>query len=336
MRKVAGSFLQAFAVLAGVVLVAFLMVRLAPGDPVALLGAHPGMGPDELAELRRLEGLDRALPRQFAAYLTRLVHGDLGVAVSTGQPVGAEIARRLPASLELALAGFVPALMLAVIIGLGTAWAPGGWIDRAGRIIAAVGSALPVFVTGLLLIQTFYIGAGLVPEPSGRLDPFLSMPRPVTGWLLADALLAGDGEVFRSALAQLFLPAMTMALFAVAPMARVFRASMLAAMAGPGERGALMLGLPRRKVLLRYALPEAVVPLVPVAVLTFGYMLGANVLVETVFAWPGVGRFALNAMMAQDFAAVQGVMLVLAAILVCLSLLSDLLLRWLDPRIAHG
>lgn len=329
--------IRALLALAGVVLLSFVMTRLLPGDPVAMLGAAPGMDAAALAELRREAGLEQGWPQQFLSYLGRLGRGDLGHSVSTGNPVAQEIARRLPASLELAVAGFLPALGLVLGIGMLIARAPGGMVDRGARIVIALGGALPVFVGGLLLIQLFYVQGGWVVAPIGRIDPLLRPPPVRSGLLVLDAVLASDTVALRSAVAHLVLPATTIALFALVPMLRVFRAAILAGLAGPGVVGARAIGLPPRVVLRHYLLPEALGPLIPVAVLTFGYMLGASVLVEKVFAWPGVGRYALEALTALDYPPVQGVMLALAAIHVALAALADLMARWLDPRVgSHG
>jgi len=330
---------RALAVLAGVIVLAFVLTQVLPGDRASVLGAVPGMTPQDIAALRAAEGLDRSVPGQFLDYLQGLARGDLGHSVVTGRPVAADVAARLPASLELALAGFLPALGVVLWLGMAAARRPGGAVDRAARGLAALGAALPVFVTGLLFIQVFYVWAGVVPEPSGRLDPWMAAPPRVTGVMVLDAALAGDGAALVSALGHLALPAATMALFAVAPMLRVFRAAMLAALASPGVAGARLAGVPERVVVRRYAMPEALGALIPVAAMTFGYMLGANVLVEKVFAWPGVGRYALDALMALDHAPVQGVMLVLALMHAGLSLGADLVARALDPRLAasaHG
>jgi len=331
------AVVRALAVLAGVVVLSFVLTRVLPGDPLSVLGATPGMGPEQIDALRVELGLDRSLVSQFFDYLGGLLHGDLGHSVVTGRPVAVEIRHRLPASVELALAGFVPALMVALGLGLASALRPDGWLDLAARGIVALGAALPVFVTGLLFIQVFYVGFGVVPEPSGRIDPWMRLPALVTGSVVVDAVLAEDWMAVRSALAHLVLPAVTMAVFALGPMLRVFRAAMMAALADPGVAGARLVGVSEHRLVARYAMPEALGALIPVAAMTFGYMLGANVLVEKVFAWPGAGRYALEALMALDHAPVQGVLLILAMIHAALSLGADLVSRMLDPRLsAHG
>jgi peptide/nickel transport system permease protein len=330
MMRAAG---RAIAVLAGVITVSFVLTRLVPGDPVAVLGAAPGMTPEALEALRVAAGLDRPLAVQFLMYVAALLQGDLGYSAVTGRPVATELAQRLPTSLELALAGFLPALGLAMGLGALAALRPNSLGDYLARVISGLGAALPVFVTGLLLIQLFYVGAGVAPEPSGRFDPWMTEPLMRTGSVVVDAALAGDWAVFRSALAHLALPAMTMAIFAVAPMLRVFRGAMITALAEPWVSAARHVGVSRRVVVWRYAMPQALGALIPVAAMTFGYMLGANVLVEKVFAWPGAGSYALSAMIALDHAPVQGLMLVLALVHALLSLCADLLARRLDPRL---
>jgi ABC-type dipeptide/oligopeptide/nickel transport system permease component len=332
MRRLAGALL----VLCGVVCLSFVLTRIVPGDPAAMLAATPGMSASDLDRLRESEGLDEPLPVQFLGYLGNLLQGDLGRSTTTGLPVAAEIARRVPATLELALAGFSPALIAVVVLGLASARNPGGFADTLARGASAAGAALPLFVSGLLLIHIFYVRAGLAPEPSGRFPAFSTPPPTITGFLLVDAVLARDLAGLRAAAAQLALPALTMALFALAPMLRIFRAGMLAALDGPGVQGARALGLSERVVLTRYALPEALARLVPVALLTFGYMMGANVLVEKVFSWPGIGRYALDALGMLDHAPVQGVMLVLAVVHVALSAFADFLQQRLDQRVADG
>lgn len=334
MTRLLGRLFGAVPVLFGVVVLAFVLVRVLPGDPAAVLAAHPGMTAADVAEVRAATGLDRPLGEQFLRYVAGLARGDMGLSLSTGRPVAQEVMARLPASLELALAGFVLALGLAVPLGVAAAVWPGSVADRGVRAVAAVGGALPTFVTGLLAIHLFYFRLGLAPEPVGRFDPFLPLPARMTGFLVLDAVIAGEGAAARAALARLVLPGLVMALFAFAPLVRITRAAMLAALAGDPVRGARALGLSPARVLWGYAFRQALGPVVTLAGLVFCAMLGANVLVEHVFAWPGVGAFALEALVALDFAAVQGVLLVLAGACVLVNLLVDLVQVALDPRAA--
>lgn len=331
MQRVLLRMVAVVPVLAGIVVLAFWLTRVLPGDPVAVL-VVPGMSAAEVAQLRADLGFDRPLGVQFLDYLRALGRGDLGVSRSTGQPVAEDIARRLPASVELAVTGFVLAVVVALPLGVRAAQSPGGAFDRVARGVSSLAGALPTFVTGLLLIHVFYTLAAVAPEPSGRLDPFLVVPPRLTGVVVIDALAAGQGGVAASALAHLVLPALTMALFALSPLVRITRAAMIASLASPSVEAARGLGLAPRRVLWRYGFRQAAGPVVQVAALTLCYMLGANVLVERVFAWPGVGSYALDALVASDFAPVQGVLLVLAAIFVLVTLAADMIHAALDPR----
>jgi peptide/nickel transport system permease protein len=319
-------------VLLGVVVATFLLTRLLPGDPAVFFANSVTADAATIAELRARLGLDLPLWRQFLAYLGQLARGDLGLSIQTGQPVAADLLQRLPASAELTLAGFTAAILVALPLGIAAALRPGSLIDHACRLLGTMGLALPSFVTGLLLIHVFYFRLGLAPEPIGRIDPFAMPPPTITGFLLPDALLAGDREGFLAAARQLVLPASTMALFALAPLARMTRAAMLGVMGSEFIRAARAHGLGCRRILLSYALRNALLPVVTVMGMVFSNMLGANVLVERVFAWPGMGSYALDALMALDYAPVQGFMLLMACIFVIVNLLVDLVQAIIDPR----
>ena len=192
---------------------------------------------------------------------------------------------------------------------------------------------MPVFVTGLLLIYVFYYLLGWAPSPMGRIDMFVIPPLKITGLLLIDSALTGNGAAFLSAFAQIMLPASTMAIFALAPLARMTRGAMLGVLASDFIRTARAMGLPRRKVLITYAFRNAMLPVVTVLGMVFSYMLGANVLVEKVFAWPGIGRYALDALVSLDYAPVQGFVLVMAFLFVVLNCVIDILYALIDPRV---
>lgn len=319
-------------VLLGVVLAGFLLTRLLPGDPAVFFANSVTADAGTVAALRARMGLDLPLWQQFLAYLAQLARGDLGQSIQTGQPVAADLLQRLPASAELTLVALGAAVLLALPLGIAAALRPGSAIDHACRLLSVAGVALPSFVTGLLLIYLFYFRLGLAPEPIGRLDPFAIPPPRITGFLLLDTLLAGDGAGFLAAARQLVLPAATMALFALAPLARMTRAAMLDVLGSDFIRAARAHGLGRRRIVLSYALRNALLPVVTMLGMVFSSMLGANVLVERVFAWSGIGSYALDALMGLDYAPVQGFMLVMACLLVGVNLLVDLLSAIIDPR----
>jgi ABC-type dipeptide/oligopeptide/nickel transport system permease component len=318
--------------IAGVIVVTFLLTRALPGDPAAYF-AGPSADQQAIAEIRHKLGFDRSLPVQFVDYLKHLMHGDLGTSLSTGQPVLEELLTRLPASAELTLLGLLLSVGVAVPLGIAAATRPGIWIDHLCRIVATAGVSLPVFFTGLLLVYVFYYLSGWSPAPLGRLDVYFSAPPQWTGFYLIDSLIARDFSTFRSALAQLLLPALTLAIFSLAPLARVTRASMMAALGSEFVRTGRASGLSRRRVVYVYAFRNAVLPVITTLGMVFSFLLGANVLVEKVFAWPGIGSYAIEALISSDYAPVQGFVLTMALMYVLLNLAIDLVYGIVDPRV---
>jgi len=318
--------------LIGVVIVTFLLTRVLPGDP-AVYFAGPAATPQSIAEIRKTLGLDRPLPDQFAHYVNDLVHGNFGNSLSTGRPVATEITSRLPASAELTLLGLFLAIAIAVPLGIIAAVKQGSLIDHACRVIATAGVSLPVFFTGLLLVYIFYFKLGWSPAPIGRLDAFATAPPDITGFYLIDSLITGNFETFRASLSQLILPAVTLAVFSLAPITRMTRASMLAVLSSEFIRTARASGLNNRAVILTYAFRNAMLPVVTTLGMVFSFLLGANVLVEKVFAWPGIGSYAVEALLQSDFAPVQGFVLTMAVLYVALNLMIDMLYTVIDPRV---
>jgi peptide/nickel transport system permease protein len=293
------------------------------------------MDANAIAQVRKSLGLDKPLPQQFVIYLDSLAHGDLGQSISTGMPVREELMNRLPASAELTICAFLIAILVAIPLGVVAALKPGSLVDQLCRLISTLGVSLPTFVTGLMLIYVFYYLVGAAPEPIGRIDPFL-VPHQITGFLLIDTLLDGNYEAFAASARQLVLPATTMALFALAPIARMTRASMLNVLSSDFIRTARANGLSWRTVVITYGFRNAVLPVVTTLGMTFSYMLGANVLVEQVFAWPGIGAYALNSLISLDYAPLQGFMLLMAAIFLLVNLITDLVYVIIDPRVEFG
>lgn len=334
LARIVLRLLGAVPTLFGVVLSTFLLTRVLPGDPAVFFASNPSMNASDIEALRQSLGLDKSLPQQFWIYLSDLMHGDLGQSISTGLPVLTELKNRLPASAELTILAFLIAIAVAIPLGVIAALKPGSLVDHASRVIATLGVSLPTFVAGLLLIYVFYFQLGIAPEPIGRLDPFMFAPDRVTGFMTIDALIAGDFAVFRAALAQMILPAVTMALFALAPLTRMTRASMVGALGSEYVRTARANGLKRRQIIWTYAFRNAMLPIITSLGMTFSYMLGANVLVERVFAWPGIGAFAMDSIINLDYAPLQGFMLLMAAIFILVNLTTDLLTAMVDPRAA--
>jgi dipeptide transport system permease protein len=324
--------LAAIPSLIGVVIVTFLLTRALPGDPAAYF-AGPAATKEAIEQIRATLGLDQPLIIQFFHYVVDLAHGDLGKSLTTGQPVADEIRARLPASAELTLLGLIVSMAIAIPLGIMAATKPGSIIDNTCRIVTTAGVSLPVFFTGLILVYVFYYLLGWAPAPLGRLDVFYSAPPTVTGFYLIDSLIARDPETFVAALKQLILPALTLGIFSLAPIARMTRASMLSVLSSDFVRTARASGLAPYTVIVTYAFRNAMLPVITTLGMVFSFLLGANVLVEKVFAWPGIGSFAVEALIASDFAPVQGFVLTMAILYVALNLLIDVLYGLIDPRV---
>ncbi len=324
--------LHALPVLFGVIVVTFLLTRALPGDPAVQFA---GASADEtsIQEMREYLGLDKSLPEQFVIYITKLAQGDLGQSLSSGQSVIYDLSTRLPASLELTLLGLLISVLISVPLGILAATNPGRWVDHLCRFLVTAGVSLPTFFTGLALIYVFYYLLGIAPAPNGRLGMEFLPPEPVTGFFTIDAFLSGDMETAVAAFYQLILPASTLALFTLAPITRMTRAAMIQALSSDFVRTARAAGLSSWKVLITYALRNAMLPVITTMGMVFSFALGANVLVEKVFAWPGIGSYAVDALVASDYAAVQGFVLSMAILFVLLNLLVDIIYTLVDPRI---
>ena len=226
------------------------------------------------------------------------------------------------------------ACAIALPLGVLAATRPGSWIDQLCRLVTTAGVSLPTFFTGLVLAYVFYFLLGWAPSPLGRLDPMWSPPPTVTGLYLIDAAIAGDASLWWAAFKQLILPVITMALFVLAPIARMTRASMLAVLGSDFIRTARASGLAPTTVLVKYALRNALLPVVTTLGMVFGFMLGSSVVIEKVFGWPGVGSYAIDALTASDYAPIQGFVLAMGVLFVLLNLVIDLLYTLIDPRVS--
>jgi peptide/nickel transport system permease protein len=321
--------------LIGVVLVSFALTRLLPGDPaVYFAGAAPT--PEAIADLRRVLLLDQPIYVQFLSYVRDLVHGNLGRSLATGQPVVQDLSSRLPATLELTLAAITLALLIAVPLGIAGARNRGGLIDHVCRLLSTSALALPAFFTGLLLVFLFYYLLGVAPAPLGRLAPMAFPPPERTGFLTIDATLARDWSVFVDAVAHLILPAVALAMAAIGPLTRVTRGAMLGVLSSDFIRAARGYDLPRWKLVYVYALRNAMLPVLTTIGFVFSFLISANVVIEKVFSWPGIGSYALEALVASDYAAVQGFVLAVATLYVLINIAIDILYGIVDVRVRLG
>jgi len=333
LRLIGRRLLAAIPNVIGIVIVTFILTRALPGDPAAFY-AGPAATQEAVEQVRAKLGLDQPLWAQFVDYIGDLAQGDLGLSVSTGQQVLDEILRRLPASLELTLLALLVACAVALPLGIVAATRPGSWIDHACRLITTLGVSLPIFFTGLLLAYVFYYLLGVAPPPVGRLDSMFAPPPHMTGFYLVDSLAAGDFALFVAAGKQMILPVLTFAIFVLAPIARMTRAGMLGVLSSDFIRTARASGLSSSTVLYRYAFRNAMLPVVTTMGMVFSFMLGSNVVIEKVFAWPGIGSFAVDALVQSDYAPVQGFVLVMALLFVAINLMIDILYTVIDPRVS--
>ena len=289
--------------------------------------------PESIEQVRQSLGLDKPLPQQFLIYVGDLLKGNLGQSVSTGRPVAAELASRLPASLELTLSALLLSCLIAVPLGVLAATRPGTWIDQLCRVLVTAGVSLPTFFTGIVLIYVFYYLLGVAPSPLGRLDFIYLDPPHVTGFFLIDAAIDGDLETWFGALKQLILPAATLALFHPRPDRKndtgryAFRAVGRLCAHGPRrwsrpQQDPLRLRVPQRAAAGGHHARNGLFP----------SFWAPTFLVEKVFAWPGIGSYAVEALVVSDYAAVQGFVLAMALLFVFLNLLIDLSYSLIDPR----
>lgn len=332
LTRIGRRLLQAVPSVFGIIVISFVLTRALPGDP-AVYFAGAMADEQSIEQVRQALGLDKGWVEQFGIYVVNLTQGNMGMSLNTGRPVSTELLERLPASLELTFIGLGLAILVAVPLGILAATRQGTWVDHLCRMLVTAGVSLPTFFTGLFLIYIFYYLLGWAPSPLGRLD-FIYLPPPhVTGFYTLDSLIAGDLETLRASLVQMVLPSITLGLFALAPIARMTRASMLTALGSEYVRTARANGLSRYMVLINYALRNAVLPVLTTLGMVFSFLLGANVLVEKVFSWPGIGSFAIEALVASDYAAVQGFVLSMALLFVVVNLAIDVLHTVIDPRV---
>ena len=318
-------------VLLGVSMMTFTLSHVIPGDPARMLAGQKA-SPETLDKIRTELGLDLPLPLQYGRYVSGLLHGDMGRSIRTQQPVAEELMKYFPATLELTLASMVITLAGGIFLGVMAALHRNGWVDHVCRLFSLAGVSLPLFWSGLLVLIVFYQWLQWFPA-SGRLDSFLSPPPRVTGLYLIDGLLAGDGPAVFSALEHLVLPACCLAYVQLALIARQVRSSMIQVLALDYIRTARAFGLPEVKVVYRYALKNALLPTVTVTGLVFGELLGGAIITETIFSWPGMGKYVVDSAAFLDFPAIMGFTLVVAMGYVAINMAVDLLYQTLDPRI---
>jgi peptide/nickel transport system permease protein len=318
----------------GLLCLTFAISHVAPGDP-ARLAAGPDASASMVETLRARYGLDRPLPVQFWRYLTGVVRGDLGESLRTRQTVRDDLVRYFPGSLELVTLALLLAVALGVPLGVLSAVYKDRWIDHVTRVVSVSGVAIPAFWLGLMLQLLLALHLGWLPL-GGRLKLVTTPPAPITHLLLVDSLLRGQWSTFVDALHHAVLPVTVLCFPALASILRVNRAEMIETLRQDYIVNARAQGLSGAVVVAKYALRNAMVPTLAMIGLRYGWMLGGTVLVETVFDWPGLGLYAVNAAASSDFQPIMGVTLVLGLNFMLANLLVDLAYGWIDPRIRRG
>jgi len=319
-------------VLLGALFIAFALTRIVPGNPIERV-AGPYTSNERVEEMKREAGLLDPFYVQFYDYIGDVLQGDLGQSYQTNQAVTKDLWDRLPASLELVLYGMTLAVLFALPLGIISAVKRGRPVDHVARVLSVIGVSAPIFWIGMLLLSTFYIRLGWAPGPVGRLPMMASSPDRVTGLYTIDALLNGDFGTFRMAGEALVLPVLTIALVAMAPIARMTRAMMIDALESDYVRTARSMGLPSRVIVLHHAFKNAFIPVLTLIAAVFGFAIGGEVLVEFIFTWPGLGLYSLNAIQGSDFPAIQGFIILVTAIYLLIYLVVDIITALLDPRV---
>ncbi len=317
----------------GIMVLTFFIALVVPLDPLASL-AGPQAPQQTVERLRALYGFDQPLYVQFGRYVARLLHGDLGVSFQTSRPVFEDILKYFPATLELATTAILLGVGLGLPLGVLSAVYRNSLLDQFCRVISLIGVSVPVFWLGLVLMLLFYFKLGWLPEP-GRLDIMLIEPARITGILTIDSLIARDWDVLVSALRHLVLPASVLGLLALAGIARIVRSSMLDVLSQEYIKTARIKGLGEFLVIARHALRNALVPTVTVIGLTYGGLLEGSVLTETIFSWPGLGRYMANAFLTLDLNTVVGGTMLVAFTYCLVNLLVDVLYAVLNPKISY-
>ncbi len=317
----------------GVVVVAFLVAHMVPADPLAaVLSDQATKDPAVREAYMKRWGLDRPVPEQFVRYLTNVLRGDLGESFTTRRPVLQDLRQFLPGTVELAVTALAVSLLFGVPLGICAALGHNRWVDHLARVVSLVGAAAPIFWTGLIALHVFYYRLEWAPGP-GRLDTHLQLPPVVTGFVLVDSLLIGDGERFASALRHIVLPALVLGWFIMSIVSRTTRAALLEVLSADYVRTARAKGLRETVVVSVHALRNALIPVVTVTGLNFASFLSGAVLTETVFSWPGIGRYAVTAAVRLDYPAILGVTMITAVVYLAVNFLVDILYGILDPRI---
>lgn len=320
-------------VLLGVTLLTFTLVHMIPGDPARALAGQFATQ-EQVQAVRERLGLNDPLPVQYARYVWRLLHGDLGTSVSSRQPVGRELLKFFPVTVELAFVAIVLTMIIGIPLGVITGASKSRWLKSLVMVFSLVGVGTPVFWAGLVLQLVFFGRLHLLPL-SGRLSHTFEPPPAVTNMYTVDALLAGQWAIYWNAVKHLILPAVTLASARIASVTRITHASMVDVMRQDYIRTAKSKGLREMAVLGQHALKNALLPTVTTVALQIGWLLGGTILVENIFSWGGLGTYAWIGIFRKDIPVVMGITLITTTVFLFTNLIADMIYHFLDPRIAY-
>jgi peptide/nickel transport system permease protein len=316
-------------------LVVFLIAALVPADPIlAQLGDLQAANEALVQRYRDRWGLDLPLWQRYWIFLTGLAQGDFGISIASQRPVLDDIAQYAPATVELGSVAFVLSILIGIPLGILAAVKRDRWIDHVARVVSLIGVSAPTFWLAFIFLALFYGHLGIAPGP-GRINVILLPPPKVTGLYLIDATIAGDWQVLRNVAAQLVLPSLVLTATTLGVITRTTRASMLEAMSQDYVRVARAKGLTEGQIIRRHALPNALIPVVTLGGLAYAILLSGTVLTETIFSWPGLGRYTFRSAVALDFPAIMGITFIVAVVYLVINLLVDLSYALLDPRVVR-
>ncbi|MGB6241410.1 MAG: dipeptide ABC transporter permease DppB [Castellaniella sp.] len=318
----------------GITLLTFAFIHLIPGDPVLIMAGERGLSPEQHAAMMTQLGLDQPLSTQYMHYIWNVLHGDLGTSLTTRQPIWSEFVPRFQATLELSIIAMIIALAIGIPVGVLAAVKRGSWFDHVSITAALTGYSMPVFWWGLMLIMLVSVQLDLMPV-SGRVSAalFLDPSDPLTGFMLIDTLLFGEPGDFLDALHHIMLPAFVLGTIPLAVIVRMTRSSMLEVLNEDYIRTARAKGLSRLRVVVVHALRNALLPVLTVIGLQVGVLMVGAILTETIFSWPGVGRWLIQGLAQRDYPVVQGGVLMVATLIILVNMCVDILYGLADPRI---
>ncbi|MCC7160977.1 MAG: ABC transporter permease [Anaerolineae bacterium] len=332
LKFIIGRLIEMVPVLIGISILVFFFIHLIPGDPAAII-AGDFATPESIADIRSNLGLDEPLPVQYFRYMGRLLRGDMGRSIHTSNPIAQELLQRLPASIELAVSAMLIAILIGIPAGIVSAMRRSSILDTLTMTGALIGVSVPIYVLGLVAVWFFAVQLRILP-PGSRIGPDIELQN-ITGFFVLDSILTRNWNALVDVLKHLVIPAVVLCTVPMAIIARITRSSLLEVFSQDYVRTARGKGLSETRVVIRHALKNGMLPVITIIGLQFGVILSGAVLTETIFSWPGIGRWVYEAIQKRDYPIVQGMTLFIGFVFVMSSLIVDAFYTWLDPRVRY-